>query len=123
MIRRSKRARLRNKAVKELDALARQEVFERDNATCQRCGSTENPQWSHIITREYYSVRWNPDNAVVHCRDCHCWFTNHHTVGIWWFSNKFPDRWQRINKLVQDGVKVNPIMLLAERRDGNSLTI
>jgi 5-methylcytosine-specific restriction endonuclease McrA len=93
--------------VKALDDAARERVRERDAWTCQRCGSRDYPQWSHIVTREYYCTRWEDDNAVIHCRDCHCWFTNHHTVGIYWFSKKWPERWERINGIVQSGAKAN----------------
>lgn len=116
MIPSSKKTRQRRRMIKELDDAARERVRERDNWTCQRCGSQDNPQWSHIYTREYYSTRWDDDNAVIHCRDCHCWFTNHHTRGIYWFSQKFPERWARISTIVNSGMKVNIKEKLEEMR-------
>jgi hypothetical protein len=66
--------RLGAKEKRELDRLCRELVFVRDERRCRRCGSTQHPQWSHIYSRRYLSVRWNADNSMVLCAGCHLWW-------------------------------------------------
>lgn len=107
MIRRSKRALKRSKMVLELDKACRLEVFERDLGICQRCGSTLMLQWSHVHSRRHHCLRWDPDNSKVLCRDCHCWWTNNPGLAYDWFIKKFPERWERITRVLQANPKVN----------------
>jgi len=46
----------------------------RRDGHCQRCGSTEYLQCSHHITRGRLATRYDPENAVAHCRACHLLF-------------------------------------------------
>lgn len=34
-------------------------------------------QCAHIISRNYFAIRWSFDNAVCMCAAHHVWFTNH----------------------------------------------
>ena len=126
MIRRSKKARKRARMVKELDAAARQEiVIERDQDTCQRCGrqngewhpELQRPvriQWAHVHTREYYVTRWEPDNSLALCDQDHVWFDNHKVISYEWFRKTWPERWERIQNVLQSGAKFNVSQLYAE---------
>jgi 5-methylcytosine-specific restriction endonuclease McrA len=93
-----------------LDAQARQEVFERDGFKCQRCGVREGLgavlQWSHVHSRRHYCLRWDPDNAKILCLKCHCWWTNNPGLAYDWFVKKFPERWERITRVLQANPKV-----------------
>ena len=40
-------------------------------------GATDKLQTAHIVSREYKSVRWDFDNAVVLTSGRHAWYTNH----------------------------------------------
>ena len=47
-------------------------VFERDNYTCQLCGSKKNLQVDHIQSwAEYVELRFNIDNCRTLCAECH----------------------------------------------------
>jgi predicted phage replisome organizer len=62
----------------------RQSVFERDEYTCQGCGTKKNLQAHHIIhwndcTGDKTELRYSAENGVTLCRACHleahggCW--------------------------------------------------
>jgi len=61
----------------KIDKLFSLMVRERDNWTCQRCGthypegSRQGIHCSHIFSRRHRSTRWDPLNAVAHCFSCH----------------------------------------------------
>jgi len=113
--RRNKRRTKRGMVV-DLDAVATREIRdERDGKICQRCGKAEGDvhltrrgvfhrvaiQWAHIHSREYHITRWEPDNTLALCDVCHMWLDNHKVLGFDWFAKKFPERWERINRLLQ----------------------
>ena len=60
-------------------------------------------QWAHVHTREYYITRWEPDNSLALCDRCHVWFDNHKVLGFDWFAKKFPERWERVTRVLQSG--------------------
>lgn len=107
--------------VKALDAHWRREIVEaRDWNTCQKCGRIQDGwdskherktriQWAHVHTREYYITRWEPDNALALCADCHMWFDNHKVLSFEWFRNQWPERWDRIQKILQSGTKTGDL--------------
>lgn len=48
------------------------DVLERDNYTCQRCGSTINPVVHHILNyRDHKDLRIDVDNGITLCECCH----------------------------------------------------
>jgi 5-methylcytosine-specific restriction endonuclease McrA len=101
--------------ITELDSDARQRVLERDDYTCQRCGARNGQidkdgdiaivQWSHVISRRHYCLRWEEDNSKALCMKCHCWWTNNTVQAVYWFEQKFPERWERINKIFRLNLK------------------
>lgn len=61
---------------KQCEQLCREIVFNRDWHRCVRCGADERTafklDWSHLIRRSRCTrLICDPDNSVVHCRDCH----------------------------------------------------
>lgn len=93
-------------STKTLDDLCREVVFARDRYTCQKCGwactvVTYSPtgkvqagklQWCHIFSRQYHSVRWDPDNSLALCSGCHMWQHHNPTLATEWFEAKWPLR-------------------------------
>lgn len=61
---------------KELDKLFADYIKLRDNWTCQRCGRKywehdENIQCSHYWNRGNMGTRYERDNCIALCKDCH----------------------------------------------------
>jgi len=48
-----------------------------NHTVCQRCGKPLKLQCCHIFSRKYYTTRFDEDNAVVLCWNCHNWFDTH----------------------------------------------
>ena len=55
---------------------------------CQRCGSTQNLDCSHHITRGRLATRYDPQNAVAHCRACHLLFTHTPALHTEWIVRR-----------------------------------
>ena len=65
-------------------------IRERSNWTCERCGcyvpegERQRLHCSHIVSRKYRRLRWEPLNAVSHCAMCHSHLTDRpHEFGRW----------------------------------------
>jgi hypothetical protein len=114
MIRRSKKARKRHRAITQLDAIARNEVFERDGHKCVRCGKNGRIEWAHVISRRHLITRWLPENALTLCFYDHAWWNSYPSLSGPWFVNNFPERHEYITKVYNEGGKVKPELLLAE---------
>ena len=59
----------RQKAVAYADKWMSQYIRLRDKR-CYICGSRENLQCGHLITRSKYSTRWDESNCRAQCRSC-----------------------------------------------------
>ncbi len=114
----------------DLDRIARAEiVHDRDADICQRCERWDGYpdwaviQWAHVQSREYYVTRWEPDNSLALCSRCHVWFDNHKVLSFDWFAKKFPERWDRIKRILHAGTKTNDAWVreLWLARDASSL--
>ncbi len=61
----------------KFDILFSNSIRMRDNWTCTRCGTfypegkRQGLDCSHIFSRRHTATRWEPLNAVSHCRGCH----------------------------------------------------
>ena len=67
-----------DRLVAECDRLWRRLVLLRAGCSCQICGKARPIVGEmllidacHIITRTYWSTRWDPRNGVAGCRSCH----------------------------------------------------
>jgi 5-methylcytosine-specific restriction endonuclease McrA len=108
VIRKSKKARSRARMVKQLDAAARQEVFERDHFCCVRCNDPSRAvQWCHIFSRRHKNLRWNPDNALTMCAGDHMWWHQYPLLAVEWFRKTWPERYEAILSTFNSGGKVN----------------
>jgi 5-methylcytosine-specific restriction endonuclease McrA len=118
VIRKSKRARSRARMVRQLDAAARQEVFERDHGVCVRCCDPRKAvQWSHVIGRRHKCTRWEPDNALSLCYSCHRWWHEYPSLSGPWFAHTWPERQEHIVRLYNAGGKVDINAKLTERTE------
>ena len=43
---------------------------------CMNCLKRDNLQCAHIVSRRYRLTRWDYDNAVALCRNCHVFYTH-----------------------------------------------
>lgn len=77
--------RSRARMIRDLDALARQEVFERDGHKCIMCGSERNIQWAHVLSRRHLSLRWSGTNAMTLCAGCHLHWHHQPLAATDWF--------------------------------------
>jgi 5-methylcytosine-specific restriction endonuclease McrA len=117
VIRRSKKKASKRRIIAQLDELARQRVFERDNFTCVRCGKKDGIQWSHIISRAIHCTRWEDDNALTMCGGCHMFFWHKHPLlAVPWFMHQWPERYENIRRIYNAGGKVDVRELLANSR-------
>lgn len=116
-----KRTRIRRKTpirskyrpgVKELDALCRQVVFQRDGGKCIRCGKEQNAQWAHVDSRRYRSTRWLPDNSMVLCAGCHLWWHHRPREAVEWWAKTYPGRNQMITLASRPGGKTDLALTL-----------
>lgn len=102
-LRASKKTRQRRRLMKELDAEAREKVFERDGFKCVRCGKP-NVQWAHIFSRRHKALRWDADNALSLCNGCHLFFFHGEpALAMDWFRKTWPERWERILGIFNSG--------------------
>lgn len=64
------------------DAIFSDLIRERAGWVCERCGvyvpegERQRLHCSHIISRKYRRLRWEPLNAVAHCAKCHAYLTD-----------------------------------------------
>jgi 5-methylcytosine-specific restriction endonuclease McrA len=77
------------------DVLFSKLVRDRDRA-CQECGTVDNLQCAHLISRSYKSIRTNFDNAVALCRGCHTRYTHRPLEWREWVETRFPGRWDAL---------------------------
>jgi len=88
-------SRKRQNWMKQADVLFSKIIRERDRQ-CQACGTTQDLQCAHIISRSYKSIRTLEDNAVALCRSEHIYFTHRPLEWREWVEQRFPGRWDRL---------------------------
>lgn len=84
----SAKTRARRATVRELDAIAREIVFARDENRCRRCLRTDRQlQWSHVFPKGAHKwLRWDLDNSKILCAHCHLnwWHPHPEAAMAWW---------------------------------------
>lgn len=58
---------------RELDLLAKRLIVAMDGPACRRCGSRA-AEVHHLVTRRRKTLRWDADNLVLLCIECHRWW-------------------------------------------------
>jgi 5-methylcytosine-specific restriction endonuclease McrA len=121
-IKSTKKTVKRNRAKYELDAIARQGVFDRDGWKCVRCGrgSEGRLQPSHVIGRRHLCTRWLPENLLTMCGGCHIWWHEYPSLSGPWFIKNWPERHEYIHAVYNAGGKINPIARLEELKAGGA---
>lgn len=64
------------KMVKEADKQFSLYIRERDGR-CRLCGTLNDLQCAHLVSRRYRATRWDPENAWALCRREHMYYTHH----------------------------------------------
>jgi hypothetical protein len=83
--------------VKELDALCREIVFERDGGMCRDCKLKPAVDWSHVYSRRYKWLRWDLDNSFASCKGCHLdWHARPSENGVWWEDEIGTERYRAL---------------------------
>lgn len=72
----------RDNLIRVLDALIRAKVYQRDNRKCRRCGDRFEVEHHHLIGRAHWAVRWELDNGVTACPECHDFLQNNEQENI-----------------------------------------
>lgn len=82
---------------KTLDKIWGQKI--REKGQCEKCGTTNNLQASHIIPRQVYATRWDLLNGICLCYRCHIhWAHKYPHDFVYWFNRKFPRRYSLLIK-------------------------
>lgn len=91
-------------AMRTADNLFSQYIRARDRV-CQKCGTDQKLQCSHIKSRAIKSIRYNDDNAMALCLRCHIyWWHKEPLEASEWMHKKFPGRYDRICKAQLEGI-------------------
>jgi hypothetical protein len=74
--------------IKKLDRLFSECI--RNIGQCEKCGSRENLQCAHVISRRHYNTRWDLENAICLCVKCHLYWSHKEPHAfVRWFDNKY----------------------------------
>ncbi len=89
----------RRNLIERLDKVFADYIKARDNYTCVVCGSKQNIQAGHLITRVNYSTRWDEMNCFAQCRSCNFMHEYRPEIFTLWFIEKYGQ--ETYEKLVQ----------------------
>jgi 5-methylcytosine-specific restriction endonuclease McrA len=90
----------------------------RHNKGCQRCGSRNSVQCSHIVSRRFSNTRTDTDNAQALCAKCHQFFTTHPVeFGKWVFSTIGEEKYNQLKRKSEATTKVDWDNELARLQD------
>jgi len=102
---------------KTLDSLFSRYIRARDGH-CQRCGDTPI-DCSHIAKRRHKATRWDPENAVGHCRVCHSYLETHPAeMEAWARGHLGDDRYEAIMARSREIVHHQDLDAIAEKLRG-----
>lgn len=112
---RSKATRKRRRTVVEIDAIIRQQVHERDQDKCVRCGSVKCLTVSHVYPKGTFgNLRWSLDNLKLLCFPCHRWWHLNPVDATDWWKKNWPERYERLSLARHTAPKPNVKELLAD---------
>lgn len=102
---RTSKHRARRKAkLRDADKLFSLFIRNRDGWACRKCGSVQNIQCAHIVSRRYRATRWSPDNAIALCARDHVKFTYRPLEWEAWIDERFPGRLEALKLRALAGV-------------------
>jgi hypothetical protein len=103
-------------AQREADRLFSLYIRQRDTI-CQVCLREPAEQCAHLISRRYYALRWNPDNAIGACRFCHTRYTHNPLAWDDWCATRLGDEvWDGMKFRAQRGGKPDLGLIIDEMR-------
>jgi len=82
---------------------------------CEKClrGKSTKLETAHFLTRANLSIRWDKDNAVCLCQECHRWaHKNRELFRLFFSSIKHPDELERVEKLANQKAEPASIFLM-----------
>src|SRR3990167_10124510 len=66
----------------------------RSKGKCDRCGRPDGKfDCAHVISRKNLTLRWNVNNLMCLCFQCHKWWHEEPVLSADWFKNKYPIRY------------------------------
>ena len=102
---RGARKKSRKKLIKMLDDVFSKYIRARDGH-CICCGTTENLQCGHLLSRVSYSTRWEEMNAHAQCRGCNLKHEyNPHIMTIAFIKKYGLKEYEKLNSLHLQAVK------------------
>lgn len=85
-------------AKREADRLFSLVVRKRDGLCCY-CGTYDQLQCAHILSRSYLSVRFDTRNAIALCKSHHVYFTHRPLEWEEWIERALPGRRDLLRRL------------------------
>lgn len=76
----------------------------RSSGYCRRCGRTNNLQAAHIVSRRWKQTRWDVDNGICLCINCHNWGHANPKQFDNWIEDTFPGRLEGL-KIKRQGLE------------------
>lgn len=76
----------------ELEELWKFACMARDNFTCQYCGSKEDLQVHHIVSRKHMNTKFDLENGITLCKKCHAKISlnnNERMLFMLWYFKKY----------------------------------
>ena len=106
----------RRKLKDKLEKIVKDIIKERDNRACQKCGKQvtgSDCHASHVIpVSRDGRLAFDPENMKVLCYHHHLnWWHKHPVEAGQWFRDKFPERWEYLDKTYQNNTKGGSIPL------------
>lgn len=100
----------------EADRLFSLYIRKRDKV-CVICEREPAAQCAHLISRRYYALRWNPENAVGACAFCHMRYTHNPLAwDEWCVSRLGQETWDGMKFRAQRGGKPDLGVVIDEMR-------
>lgn len=70
----------------------------RSRGACEKCGSQNNLQWAHMISRSDTTLRWDPLNALCLCDSCHKWQHKNPIEFNAWFATNLNEQFEYLQR-------------------------
>lgn len=70
----------------------------RERGKCERCGGTGKLDCAHVFGRRNRTLRWDVNNLMALCFQCHFWWHENPTESGGWFRNMWPVRYEYLIK-------------------------
>ncbi len=89
-----------------------------EERVCRRCGSSEDLQWAHVMSRRYLATRWDRENSMALCRTHHFMFTEHPLRWEQWCRD-VDVPWDELRVKALTGPAMQPMFVIERLREGD----